>query len=251
MRPNLLILGGTTEATALAQALDAAAIAGTFSYAGRVARPKRQPLPTRVGGFGGVAGLLDYLRTHAISHVVDATHPFAAGMSRNAALACAEAGVPLVALSRPAWDAQSGDKWRRVGDIPSAVTALGTTPRRVMLAIGRMHLGEFAPAPQHFYLLRLVDAPDVAPPLPLAEIVVDQGPFTVANDRALMEKHRIDIVVSKNAGGTASRAKIDAARGLGLEVVMIDRPALPERTEMHRIEDVIAWCAHSGTDLGV
>jgi len=251
MRPNLLILGGTIEATALANALGEAGIDGTFSYAGRVERPRRQPLPTRTGGFGGADGLARWLRDNAITHVVDATHPFAAQMSGNAVAACAETGTPLIALTRPPWQPEDGDTWQNVPDIDAAADAVTANPRRVMLAIGRMHLESFARAPANFYLLRLVDPPDGPLPFDDYAIELSRGPFTVENDMALMRAHRIELIVSKNAGGTGARAKLDAARQLGLPVVMIDRPALPERREAHTVDAVLGWLAHAGTDLGV
>ncbi len=227
------------------------AIPGVLSYAGRVERPVQQPLPQRVGGFGGVAGLVKYLCANGITHVVDATHPFAAQMSRNAVLACAEARVPLIALSRPPWQAQSGERWIHVPDIAGAAKALEVPAARVMLAVGRMHLNEFAANPQHFYLLRLIDVPDSPLPFPDHEVVQARGPFTVADDLALMQQYKIDLVVSKNAGGTGASAKIAAARMLGLPVIMIDRPVLPDRPQVDRPEQILAWLGHSGTDLGV
>ena len=251
MPPNLLILAGTTEATALARAVAERGLRGTVSFAGRVARPMRQPLPQRVGGFGGVAGLETYLHDARITHVIDATHPFAAQMSRNAVAACEAAGVPLVGLTRPSWVAQQGDDWIRIPDIAGAVAALDRPRMRVMLAVGRMHLAAFAPNPQHAYLLRLIDPPGLPLPLPEAEVVVDRGPFDAAADRALMVRHGTGIVVSKNSGGTGAYAKIAAARALGLPVVMIDRPASPDRIERHDVAAVLEWIAHTGTDLGV
>lgn len=248
MPPNLLILAGTTEATQLANAVAAQGLRGVVSFAGRVERPKRQPLPQRIGGFGGVAGLVAYLRDHEVTHVIDATHPFAAQMSRNAVAACAEARVPLLALTRAPWAVQEGDNWTQVRDIAGAVAALDRPAARVMLAVGRMHLQEFAPNPQHFYLLRLVDPPSAPPPFPDHHVLVSRGPFTEADDRALMERHGIDLVVSKNAGGTGAYAKIAAARALGLPVIMIDRPMLPARHEAHGVQEVLDWIGHTGTD---
>ncbi|MEP1353675.1 MAG: cobalt-precorrin-6A reductase [Tateyamaria sp.] len=250
MTRNLLILGGTTEATALGGAVAEAGLRGTVSFAGRVERPKRQPLPQRIGGFGGVEGLRDYLVSHQITHVVDATHPFAAQMSGNAKTACAEAGVPLIALTRAPWGAQTGDSWTHVPDIAGAVAALDRPAARIMLAVGRMHLNDFAPNPQHFYLLRLVDPPQSPPPFPDHHVLVSRGPFSTADDRALMEAYGIDLIVSKNAGGTGAYAKIEAARELGLPVIMIDRPAIPDRAEAYSVDEVMAWLGH-GTDLGV
>ncbi|MDG1472493.1 MAG: cobalt-precorrin-6A reductase [Ascidiaceihabitans sp.] len=251
MAHTLLILGGTTEATALAIAVHEAGITATFSYAGRVARPKRQPLPTRIGGFGGVDGLVNYIRENGITHVVDATHPFAAQMSMNAVDACGQTGTQLIALTRPKWQADVTDNWTHVPDIDAAVAALNGPPKNVMLAIGRMHLDAFAPQPQHRYLLRLVDAPDGEVPLPNRHIVVDQGPFSVENDIALMREHGVELIVSKNAGGTGARAKIDAARALNLPIIMIDRPAIPARPEVGSSAQVLAWLDHSSTERGV
>ncbi|CUK06364.1 Precorrin-6A reductase [Ruegeria denitrificans] len=225
-------------------------IPATYSYAGRVDNPRPQPLPVRVGGFGGVDGLSRYLRAHAITHVVDATHPFAAQMSRNAIAACRDAGVPLMALNRPAWVAQEGDRWQHVPDIDGAVAALSGPAQRIFLAVGRMHLEDFAAQPQHRYLLRLVDEPG-ALPMPNCEVVVSRGPFSESNDRALMQRHGIELVVSKNAGGSGARAKLDAARALGVPVLMIDRPALPQRHELTSVTQVLDWLAHSGVNLGV
>lgn len=251
MQPNLLILAGTTEATALARAVAERGLKGVVSFAGRVERPLRQPLPQRIGGFGGALGLAQYLREHGITHVIDATHPFAAQMSHNAVAACARAGVPLVALTRPPWRPVPGDRWQHVPDIAGAVAALDRPRMSVMLAVGRMHLADFAPNPQHRYLLRLVDPPKDPLPLPEAEVIVDRGPFDETADRALMERHAIEIVVSKNAGGTGAHAKIAAARALGLPVVMIDRPVAPARREVHDLATVFDWLDHSGTERGV
>ena len=249
--PNLLILGGTTEATALTRAVAEAGIAGTISFAGRVDRPAPQSLPRRVGGFGGVDGLKAYLMAERITHVIDATHPFAAQMSRNAVAACTDLGLPLVALTRPPWSERPGDRWQRVADIDTAVAALSGPPRRVMLAIGRMHLAAFGAQPQHHYLLRLVDAPGAPPPLPDHHAIIDRGPFTEAGDTALLNAHRIDLVVSKNSGGTGAFAKIAAARALGVPVLMVDRPVLPDRVELAMPAEVLDWIAHTDTDRGV
>ncbi|WP_171177492.1 MULTISPECIES: cobalt-precorrin-6A reductase [unclassified Ruegeria] len=241
--PNVLLLGGTTEANALAKTFVEQRITAVYSYAGRVETPRPQPLPVRVGGYGGSEGLADFIRDNAITHVVDATHPFAAQMSRNAIEACWATQMPLAALTRAAWTPQTGDNWHHVPDIAAAVDALSGDAQRVFLAVGRMHLEDFAAQPQHNYLLRLVDDPDSLP-LPNAEVVVARGPFTEADDRALMQRHGTQLVVSKNAGGTGARAKLDAARALGLPVLMIDRPVLPQRTELTTVAQVLDWLSH-------
>ncbi|WP_267394073.1 cobalt-precorrin-6A reductase [Sphingomonas sp. GC_Shp_1] len=248
--PTILVLGGTTEASALATLLAARGDAAVLSYAGRVASPKPQLIATRVGGFGGIDGLVSYIRERGITHLVDATHPFAAQMSAHAAAAAAQTGIALIALTRPAWTPQAGDAWHHVADLDAAVAALDGAPRRVMLALGRMHVDAFAAQPQHHYLLRFVDGGGDAVPLPPHDLVIDRGPFDVAGDTRLMREHRIDLVVCKNAGGSGAAAKLGAARALGLPVIMIDRPALPPRTEVHNPRAVLAWLDH-GADRGV
>jgi precorrin-6A/cobalt-precorrin-6A reductase len=248
--PNILVLGGTTEASALAVALADGGLRAVLSYAGRVTSPRPQPIPVRVGGFGGVDGLERYIRDHGVTHVVDATHPFAAQMSGHAVAAAARGGVPLIALTRPAWTPGARDRWQRVADIPAAVAALAGPPLRVLLALGRMHVDAFAEQPQHHYLLRFVDQPDAAPTLPHHDLVVDRGPFDADGDETLMRDHAIDLVLCKNAGGTGAQAKLIAARRLGLPVVMIDRPELPARREVHDVATVLRWIGH-GADRGV
>lgn len=241
---KVLILGGTTEASALAAALAERSIPALFSYAGRVSTPKPQPLPTRVGGFGGVTGLAAFLTEQRITHLVDATHPFAEQMSRNAVAAASHSGIPLIALTRSPWAPQAGDRCTPVADVEAAVQALAGPPQRILLAIGRQQLAAFAAQPQHHYLLRLVDAPETPPPLPRHHIVLDRGPFTLDGDLALLREHGIQRVLCKNAGGTGAIAKLDAARQLGLPVVMIERPVPPPRREVHSVDAVLAWLHH-------
>jgi precorrin-6A/cobalt-precorrin-6A reductase len=240
-RVRVLLLGGTTEASELARILNDAHVDAIFSYAGRTASPVAQPLRTRVGGFGGVAGLTAWLQAQRITHVVDATHPFAAQMSGNAVQACAAAALPLLALERPAWVPQAGDQWRCVADIEAAVAALPRSPAHVFLAIGRKNLLPFAKC-GHRYLLRMVDA---VPQLPLsdAQVVIARGPFTVAGDRALLQEHGITHIVAKNAGGVGAQAKLEAARALGLPVILVDRPAVPMRAAVETAAQVMAWLA--------
>lgn len=243
--PNVLLLGGTTEASALAQLLAARGIPATLSYAGRTENPRPQPVPVRVGGFGGVDGLAAYLREARVTHLVDATHPFAATMSGNAVAAAAATGVPLLALTRPAWTPQAGDRWQHVADIDAAVAALAGPARRILLALGRMHVAAFAAQAQHHYLLRFVDAPAAPPPLPDHHLIVDRGPFTPEGDQALMAAQGIDLVVCKNAGGRGAEAKLIAARARGIPVLMIDRPALPPRAEATDPAAVLDWLDHA------
>lgn len=240
-----LVLGGTTEASKLARALAEVGEEAVFSYAGRTASPVAQPLPMRVGGFGGVDGLVDYLREEGISHVVDATHPFAAQMSCNVVAACTRTGVPLCAFERPAWRPGPGDDWTGVADIDAAVQALPEEAARIFLAIGKQHLAEFAAKPQHHYLLRLVDEPEAALPLPDCSVEIARGPFDEAGDLALLQRHGITHLVSKNAGGRGASAKLAAARALNLPIIMIDRPKVPPRKIYGDVAEVMAWLFHT------
>lgn len=248
---RVLLLGGTTEAGQLARALALAGIGAVYSYAGRTAAPLDQPIPVRTGGFGGVAGLVQFLQDQRITFVVDATHPFAAQISQNAIAACAQAHVPLASFERPAWQAAPGDDWTAVPDIAAAVAALPDHPARVFLAIGKQTLAAFADKPQHHYLLRLVDAPEGPLPLPNATAVVARGPFDVAGDLDLLKSRQITHIVAKNAGGVGAEAKLTAARALGLPVILIDRPTLPPRHVLGSVDEVMGWIGHAGIDRGV
>lgn len=229
---KILILGGTTEASDLARRIAGdGRFDATFSYAGRTREPAEQPIPARVGGFGGVEGLAAYLRDEGIRALVDATHPFAERMSWNAAKAAAETGVPLLALRRGPWVRQPGDRWRPVASVEAAVGAIGAEPRRVFLTIGQKELAPFQMAPQHDYLIRSVDRPDPASLPPKARVITERGPFEEAAERALLIEHYIDVLVTKNSGGTATAAKLAAARMLALPVAMIERPAVPPGVE--------------------
>lgn len=250
MGRNILILAGTAEASALARALARLGAAATLSFAGRVAQVKPQPVPVRIGGFGGPAGLAAYLRQQGITHLVDATHPFAARVSWNAVEAAQLAGVPLIALARPPWTPGQGDRWIPVPDVAAAAAALDGPPRRIFLAIGRQELAAFAAQPSHFYLLRLVDPPAAPFPFPRCHAVIDRGPFTLEGDLRLLAEHAIDLVVSKNSGGEGARSKLLAARQLGIPVVMIERPPSPPRLEASDVAGVLRWLGYPAR-LGV
>ncbi len=217
-----------------------------FSYAGRTARPASQPVPVRIGGFGGVAGLMDYITSEGVTHVVDATHPFASQMRKNAIIASDTAQVPLCRLERPAWVEREKDKWQHVADIDTAAQVLPDDPARIFLAIGKQNLGAFAIKPQHHYLVRLVDHPTALLPLPNVSVVIDRGPFAVAQDLALLQQYAITHIVAKNAGGAGAEAKIHAARALNLPILMIDRPALAPRVLLGSVAEVMRWLKHAG-----
>jgi precorrin-6A/cobalt-precorrin-6A reductase len=243
---RVLILGGTLEARRLAERLRGRAdVAIMLSLAGRTAAPAAQPVPTRVGGFGGAEGLAAYLRAERIAALIDATHPYAATISANAARAAAVAGVRLLALRRPPWQPVAGDRWTEVADVPAAVRALGPAPRRVFLALGRKELQPFGTVPQHHYLVRSVDPVDPPLPVPHATYLVARGPFVESAERELLTAHAIDAVVAKNSGGEATYGKIAAARGLGIEIILSRRPHLPDVPSVASIEEAAAWLDHA------
>ncbi|PHK94282.1 cobalt-precorrin-6A reductase [Pseudoroseomonas rhizosphaerae] len=225
---RVLLLGGTTEARALARSLAGdARFRATLSLAGATRAPLAQPLPARMGGFGGVEGLAAFLRAEGIGALVDATHPFAARMTRNAAGAAAVAGVKLLRVARPAWRPGPGDNWAEFPDMAAIAAALGETPRRVWLTVGQKELAPFRAAPWHRYLIRSVDPPAPESLPPQATVITATGPFALDGERALLREHRIEVLVSKNSGGTATQAKLLAAREAGLPVLLLARPPDP------------------------
>ena len=241
---RILLLGGTTEASAMAKTLAQTQIDAVFSYAGRTKAPVMQPLPQRIGGFGGLAGLSAYLHAENITHVIDATHPFAAQMSTNAFDACNATKIPLIRLERYPWITRDGDRWTHVARLEDAPDALPDAPARVFLAIGKQQIGLFTIKPQHHYLLRLVDAPDAPLPLPNTSVVLARGPFDVAADTALLQEHRITHIVAKNAGGSGASAKLYAARALGIPVILADKPHLPGDNTAGTVAEVMDWLGH-------
>ncbi|MGR9557683.1 cobalt-precorrin-6A reductase (plasmid) [Rhizobium leguminosarum] len=223
-RPRILILGGTREARLLAEALAARDDCDVLlSLAGRTEKPAMQPVPVRIGGFGGATALAAFLKAGGYDLLIDATHPFAERISANAAFAAEASGIAAIALRRPEWQRRPGDRWRDVQSIPAAIDALGPSPRHVFLATGRQGAHHAEAAPQHHYLIRSVDP--VEPPLALANVdyIVDRGPFTLDGECDLLRQHDIDVIVAKNSGGAATYAKIEAARLLGIEVMMVAR----------------------------
>lgn len=246
MTRRILILGGTLEARLLAGRLaERGDLDILLSLAGRTAQPLKQPAPVRIGGFGGAQGLAEHLETTGADLLVDATHPYAARIAHNAAIAARVAGIPIVALKRPSWDPREGDRWTSVEDTDGAIHVLGRTPRRVFVTLGRQELRPFAGAPQHAYLIRSVDPVKLPLGVPDATYIIARGPFDEAAERALLAEHRIEIIVSRNSGGPASYAKIVAARALGLEIVMLKRPALPEVTTATSIDEALAMIDHA------
>ncbi|WP_340560010.1 cobalt-precorrin-6A reductase [Streptomyces sp. GSL17-111] len=243
---HVLILGGTTEARRLAETLVAGAVPGvrvTSSLAGRVERPRRPPGEVRLGGFGGVDGLADWLREHHVDALIDATHPFARTISFHAAEAAALTHVPLLAVRRPGWVAVEGDDWHGVESLEQAARTVPVLGSRVFLTTGRMGLAAFAGCAEPWFLVRCVDPPE--PPLPpRSEVLLDRGPYTLDGERELMRRHRVDVLVTKDSGGAATAPKLAAARELGLPVVVVRRPPVPQGVPVAQgPEAAVAWLA--------
>jgi precorrin-6A/cobalt-precorrin-6A reductase len=227
MPSHVLVLGGTTEARRLAAELAARpGVRVTTSLAGRVSRPGTLDGDVRIGGFGGADGLTRWLREHHVDAVVDATHPFAAAITANAARAAAATGVPAVVLRRPGWTPGPDDRWHWAASLPEAAALLPSLGRRVFLTTGRLGLAAFAHLPELHFLVRTVEPPE--PPMPQdMEVLLTRGPFTPDDEQALLRAHRVDVLVTKDSGGEATAAKLTAARDLALPVVVVRRPPLP------------------------
>jgi precorrin-6A/cobalt-precorrin-6A reductase len=239
---RVLILGGTTVASNLAHLLaDDRRFEMTLSLAGRISNPRIQPVRTRIGGFGGPDGLAAWLRQEAIKAVVDATHPYADQISSNAVTACQRLAIPLASIIRPVWQPQPDDTWLTVATAEAAADALGPEPRRVFLSLGRLELGVFARRPHHHYIARMIDPPDDVALPPDMRLIFDRGPFHRQAETALLEQENIDMLVSKNSGGAATYAKIEAARKLGIPVVMIARPQKPRGDAVENVGGAVSW----------
>ncbi|GAC1349022.1 MAG: cobalt-precorrin-6A reductase [Vulcanimicrobiaceae bacterium] len=242
---RVLVLGGTREAYDLACALAERArstVAVTSSLAGRTSSPLVPPGDVRIGGFGGVAGLTAYLQREGIAAVVDATHPFAARISANAVLACACAGVHLIAFERPRWASVPGDRWERVADVPAAAQRASELGTRIFLTIGRQELAPFANVRDRWFLIRAIEPPEQPLP-PHHTLVLARGPFAAADEYAILQAHAIDVVVAKDSGGDATGAKLAAARTRGIPVVLVERPRRSDVRTVDGIDAAIAWLA--------
>ncbi|MFD0032151.1 cobalt-precorrin-6A reductase [Streptomyces sp. NPDC127172] len=246
---HVLILGGTTEARRLAQALTAGHPGWrvTSSLAGRVARPVLPEGEVRTGGFGGADGLARALRELQVDALIDATHPFAGTISFHAAQAAATAHVPLLALRRPGWVPAPGDDWHHVNSLEEAATALPSLGTRAFLTVGRLGLPPFASIDDVHFLIRSVDAPE--PPLPPhSEVLLDRGPFTPEGERELLRTRHIDVLVTKDSGGEATAPKLVAAREARIPVLVVRRPQVPAGvTAVGSVAEAVEWAGNPGT----
>lgn len=235
---RVLLLGGTSESWQLAALLAGRSdVIVVSSLAGRVSQPRVPTGLVRLGGFGGVDGLIAYLKTDKIAAVIDATHPFAVRISQNAEAACKELPLPLIAFARPGWVKAEGDRWHEVEDFHAAARFVERVQGRVFLSIGKQELAAFADCRRATYLIRAIEQP--LPPLPLHHrVVLERGPFDLDHERKLLCEHSIDVIVSKNSGGTATYSKIAAARDLRLPVVMITRPRKHTGPTVNTVDEV-------------
>lgn len=241
---RLLILGGTGDARALAEVASARFGKGleiVVSLAGRTREPALPRGQVRIGGFGGSAGLARYLTENDVRLVVDATHPFAATISANAVEACALAGVPRLVLLRPPWELPPGGRWEEVDDLAEAAAAVRRRSRRCFLTTGASGLDAFAGIDGVYFLVRLLEAP--AAPLQLGdhEVVISRPPFSLGSEKALMVEKRIDTLVTKLAGGEATRAKIAAAIELDVPIVVVRRPPPPPGARVETVGAALDW----------
>lgn len=241
---RILILGGTQEAFQLSERLaDAAGVEIISSLAGRTKEPRVPRGKVRVGGFGGAEGLVRYLRMERITHLVNATHPFAARISANAVAAADEAGIPLVRLLRPAWTARPDDRWIIVRDAAEAAELCRREGGRIFLTVGSGELDAFADIHNARFLVRMIDAPEK---LPLSDyrIIAARGPFSLHDELQLLTEHHIGLLITKNSGGEATYAKIEAARRMGIPVIMIERPPIaldPQSPAVASVAEAVAW----------
>lgn len=246
---TVLILGGTAEARALAEVLDALGhVRVLSSLAGRVARPRLPIGEVRIGGFGGPERLAAWLQDEDVACIADATHPFAQRISASASQASTATGVPMLRLQRPGWSERPGDTWHWVDSLEEAAVLLptlagGSTPPRVFLTTGRQGLGAFRDSDGAWFLVRCVDPPDEADLPPHHELLLDRGPYTLAGELALIDRHQLSVIATKDSGGDLTVAKLDAARERGLPVVVVRRPPGPDVPTVDAVADAAAWVA--------
>jgi precorrin-6A/cobalt-precorrin-6A reductase len=238
---RVLVLGGTTDALKLVDALcESSRFTPVYSLAGRLKISNTPKCETRVGGFGGIDGLCDYITKERIDAVIDATHPFAARISYNAEQASQRLGLPLLALVRPPWSAVPGDIWHAASDMNAAAEIIHSLGRRIFLTIGRQEASAFAECTEEYFLIRAIEEPDEPLP-PNRHVLLARGPFQLADELQLLSSSAIDVLVTKNSGGDAAYPKIQAARDLKIPVVMVQRPRASQAASVANLSAVVQW----------
>ncbi|WP_231887094.1 cobalt-precorrin-6A reductase [Dietzia timorensis] len=239
--PNkILILGGTAEGRKLADLITEAGLDVVTSLAGRVKRPRLPQGEVRIGGFGGPQRMGRYLMESSVDLVIDATHPFAEKISASALEASTSTGTPLLRLNRPQWTPGEGDNWLSVSSAEEAARLVQERFKRPLLTIGRQQLSAFAGDARSSYLIRCVEPPEGKLPRRYL-LMFDRGPFDFDSEHSLLRRHRIDVVVTKNSGGDATAAKLEAARSLHIPVIMIERPPSPPVPTVHTVAEAAQW----------
>jgi precorrin-6A/cobalt-precorrin-6A reductase len=239
---RVLILGGTGDAVELAtRAAELPSVEIITSLAGRTRQPKILVGDTRIGGFGGISGLKDYLLEHCIDLLIDATHPFAAQISFNAVTAALELNIPHLMVTRPVWKPVAEDNWIEVKSNTEAAAVLPELAQRIFLTIGRQELATFAHLHDLWFLMRMIDSPQPDTPMPPGKLLLERGPFSLDEERSLLQQYEIGAIVSKNSGGDATYAKIMAARELKIPMVMVQRPPIPAGDRVLDVESALQW----------
>lgn len=256
MKKTILILGGSSEGFALAEKLEAhPAYQPISSLAGRTSLPRKPVGNYRTGGFGGPEGLANYIKTENIFALIDATHPFAHQISSNANIAAKNAGCPIIHISRPEWQKQTGDNWIEVNSMQQAASALTPEKSPAFLTIGRLELSAFLHRDDISFFCRAIEAPKQTDPQkqkisnPMREdewpdnfnFIYAKGPFSYRDEKSLFEEHNFKTIITKNSGGEKARAKLDVARDLGLPVIMINRHKTPGDQTVQTIDEALNW----------
>lgn len=239
---TLLLLAGTNEAKRIAWGLADTGVPVLASLAGATRDPDPLPVPTRIGGFGGEDGFRAELQAQGIRAVLDATHPFATHITERTARICKDIGLPYAQVVRPAWRAQAHDNWHEV-DTPEDVAQHLPADAVVFLATGRQTLARYKPLEGRRILVRVIDPPTTPLPFEGGEFIIGRPPFTVESEVKVFGTLGVTHLVVKNAGGTGGQAKLDAARELGIPVILIRRPATPNVRQFKSVQDALLWVA--------
>ena len=241
---NILILGGTGDAISIAEKLSLIKNYKIITSLAGVTQKPRLPIgKTHIGGFGGREGLVNFLEANKINLIVDATHPFSTQIKENAIFASNELFVPIIHFVRDQWKMEIGDKWHMVDNLPEASNKLrelsSTRKLKVFLTVGRKGLADFADILNSKFVIRSIEKPLALGGFSRAEWIEGRGPFSFDNELKLLQQEQIDIIVTKNSGGLSGKAKLLAARTLGLPVIVVRQPPRPLGVKCNTIEGIV------------